>query len=68
MSKEIILWAVMMIDLLKPHIMFLKQKGYDVVTVSNGKDALDQAEKNNFNLIILDENMPGLSDWKPYHI
>lgn len=61
MSKEIILWADDEIDLLKPHIMFLKQKGYDVVTVSNGRDALDQAEKNNFNLIILDENMPGLS-------
>lgn len=61
MSKEIILWADDEIDLLKPHIMFLKQKGYDVVTVSNGRDALDQAAKNNFNLIILDENMPGLS-------
>ena len=61
MSKEIILWADDEIDLLKPHIMFLKQKGYDVVTVSNGRDALDHAEKNNFNLIILDENMPGLS-------
>ncbi len=61
MNNETILWADDEIDLLKPHIMFLKQKGYDVVTVSNGTDALDQVEKNRFDLIILDENMPGLS-------
>lgn len=60
-NNEIILWADDEIDLLKPHIMFLKQKGYDVVTVSNGRDALDCAEKRNFDLIILDENMPGIS-------
>lgn len=56
-----ILWADDEIDLLKPHIMFLKQKGYDVSTVSNGRDALDAVESNNFDLIILDENMPGIS-------
>lgn len=56
-----ILWADDEIDLLKPHIMFLKQKGYDVTTVSNGRDALDAAANSNFDLIILDENMPGIS-------
>lgn len=58
---ERILWADDEIDLLKPHILFLKAKGYDVVTVSNGRDALDMLEHDTFNLILLDENMPGLS-------
>lgn len=58
---EKILWADDEIDLLKPHIMFLKNKGYDVITVSNGRDALDALDHESFNLILLDENMPGLS-------
>lgn len=58
---ERILWADDEIDLLKPHILFLKQKGYDVATVSNGRDALDALENEQFSLILLDENMPGLS-------
>ena len=61
MRNDLILWADEEIDLLKPHILFLKQKGYEVVTVSNGRDALEQCEKEHFDLIILDENMPGLS-------
>ena len=61
MSKNLILWADDEIDLLKPHILFLKNKGYDVVTVTNGRDALDAAAEQNFDLIILDENMPGIS-------
>ena len=61
MSKDLILWADDEIDLLKPHILFLKNKGYDVVTVTNGRDALDAMEAQNFSLIILDENMPGIS-------
>ncbi|MDD2961880.1 MAG: bifunctional response regulator/alkaline phosphatase family protein [Muribaculaceae bacterium] len=60
-GSEIILWADDEIDLLKPHIMFLKQKGYNVETVSNGRDALDRAATKHYNLIILDENMPGIS-------
>ena len=56
-----ILWADDEIDLLKPHILFLKQKGYDVATVNNGNDALDAVERERYDLIILDENMPGLS-------
>lgn len=56
-----ILWADDEIDLLKPHIMFLKAKGYDVATASNGRDALDMLMHERFDLILLDENMPGLS-------
>ena len=56
-----ILWADDEIDLLKPHIMFLKMIGYDVTTVNNGADALDRVETETFDIIILDENMPGIS-------
>ncbi len=61
MSKELILWADDEIDLLRPHILFLQNKGYEIETVTNGRDALDAMAKQNFNLIILDENMPGIS-------
>lgn len=56
-----ILWADDEIDLLKPHILFLKAKGYDVITVSNGRDALDALDSEDFSLVLLDENMPGIS-------
>ena len=56
-----ILWADDEIDLLKPHILFLKGKGYEVVTVSNGVDALEALDREPFSIILLDENMPGLS-------
>ena len=56
-----ILWADDEIDLLKPHIMFLRQRGYETVTVNNGRDALELVEQRPFDLIILDENMPGLT-------
>lgn len=61
MNQGVILWADDEIDLLKPHILFLRAKGYEVVTVSNGRDALDAAASQPFDLIILDENMPGIS-------
>ncbi len=61
MSEYNILWADDEIDLLKPHVMFLKTKGYEPVTVNNGRDALDLVEKQHFDLVILDENMPGLT-------
>ena len=60
-KNPMILWADDEIDLLRPHILFLTQKGYDLTTVSNGIDALEMCEKEKFDLIILDENMPGLS-------
>ncbi len=61
MNSQRILWADDEIDLLKPHILFLSNKGYDVVTANNGRDALDMATAEPFDLIILDENMPGLT-------
>ena len=61
MNQGVILWADDEIDLLKPHIMFLRAKGYEVVTVSNGRDALDAVATRPFDLVILDENMPGIS-------
>lgn len=56
-----ILWADDEIDLLKPHILFLKAKGYQVDTVSNGRDALDALDARPYSLVLLDENMPGIS-------
>ncbi len=60
-SQQRILWADDEIDLLKPHLMFLRNRGYDVVTANNGRDAYDMAVSTPFDLIILDENMPGLT-------
>ena len=56
-----ILWADDEIDLLKPHIMFLKGKGYEVVTACSGADALALDDEQNFDRIVFDENMPGLT-------
>ncbi|MBR1543389.1 MAG: PglZ domain-containing protein [Muribaculaceae bacterium] len=61
MAQETILWADDEIDLLKPHVLFLENKGFGVVTVTNGRDALDAIAAQSFSLIILDENMPGIS-------
>ncbi len=61
MDKIKILWADDEIDLLKPHILFLQEKNYDVTTATNGDDALDLFESDNFDIVFLDENMPGMS-------
>jgi DNA-binding response OmpR family regulator len=61
MDKIQILWADDEIDLLKPHILFLKEKGYDVSTATSGNDAIDLIGKQDFDIVFLDENMPGLS-------
>ncbi len=61
MSKVRILWVDDEIDLLKPHIMFLQEKGYDVVTSNNGDEGLDLIDESIFDIIFLDENMPGIS-------
>lgn len=61
MEKTKILWADDEIDLLKPHIIFLEQKGYDVHVTNNGNEALDMINKNPYDIIFLDEHMPGLS-------
>ena len=56
-----ILWADDEIDLLKPHIIYLEAKGHGVTPVKSGDEALDLLDKNSYDLIFLDENMPGLS-------
>ncbi len=57
-----ILWADDEIDLLKPQIMFLEKKGYKVITVTNGHDALEECDENNdIDVVFLDESMPGLT-------
>lgn len=62
MQKKVrILWVDDEIDLLKPHILFLEEKGYDMSTANNGSDAIELVQENSFDLIFLDENMPGLS-------
>ena len=62
MVKEInILWTDDEIDLLKPYVLFLEEKGYRVSTAQNGEDALELVRNSDFDLILLDENMPGLS-------
>lgn len=61
MDRISILWVDDEIDLLKPHIIFLKEKGYDVSTVNNGHDALDMIRSKRFDIVFLDEQMPGLS-------
>ena len=48
-------------ELLKAHVIFLEKKGYEVTTVSNGPDAIDLCRERNFDLVLLDEQMPGLS-------
>lgn len=61
MSNGLLLWIDDEIELLKAHIMFLEKKGYEVMTVSNGTDAIDLCGQKTFDLILLDEMMPGLS-------
>ena len=56
-----ILWADDEIDLLKPHILFLESKGYEVVPVNNGSTAVDKNREDEFDIVFLDENMPGIS-------
>ena len=61
MKKDRILWADDEMDLLKPYLLFLEEKGYEVVAVTNGKDAIEICQNESFDIIFLDENMPGLS-------
>ena len=61
MNNGLLLWVDDEVELLKAHIIFLEKKGYQVVTVSNGADAIEQCRQQTFDLILLDEMMPGLS-------
>jgi CheY-like chemotaxis protein len=61
MQQFKILWADDEIDLLKPHILFLTDKGYHVTPVNSGSDALEEIGQQYFDIVFLDENMPGMS-------
>ena len=61
MQRYTILWADDEIDLLKPHILFLEQRGYDITPVNNGSEAVELAEAKHFDIVFLDEHMPGMS-------
>lgn len=61
MTNGRLLWVDDEIEMLKPHIIFLQSRGYEVATATNGPDALDMVRDEAFDLILLDENMPGLS-------
>lgn len=61
MDQITILWADDEIDLLKPHILFLEDKGYNVIPVTSGNEAIDELEEQHVDLVFLDENMPGLN-------
>jgi len=61
MRKIKILWTDDEVEALKSHIFFLEEKGYEIDTCSNGNDTIDLVRQNSYDLIFLDENMPGLS-------
>lgn len=61
MRKLRILWTDDEVDSLKPHILFLREKGYEIETCSNGNDTIDLVKNRAYDLIFLDEHMPGLS-------
>ena len=59
-SKGRILWVDDEIDLLRSHVAFLRERGYDVETVTNGEDAVALVRENTYDLVFLDEMMPGM--------
>ena len=61
MINGALLWVDDEIEQLKAQILFLEKKDYEVVTVSNGTDAIDLCRERSFDLVLLDEQMPGLS-------
>lgn len=61
MGNITILWVDDEMELLRPHAIFLEDKGYEVIFSSNGTDALELMKQQRFDLVFLDENMPGLS-------
>ena len=61
MNKIKILWVDDEVDLLKPHILFLQNKNYEVITCQSGQEALEELEKTRVDIVFLDENMPGIS-------
>ena len=61
MMNGVLLWVDDEVEQLRAHLLFLEKKGYEVVTVTNGADAIDLCQERNFDLVLLDEQMPGLS-------
>ena len=61
MTNGHLLWVDDEMELLKAHVLFLQKKGYEVTIVSNGTDAIDLCREQSFDLVLLDEQMPGLS-------
>src|SRR3989339_1228435 len=59
-TKKKILWADDEIDLLKAHVLFLAQHGYEVTEAANGEDAVSRAQAEPFDVVLLDEHMPGM--------
>ncbi len=60
-QQKAILWVDDEIDLLRPHIILLEQRGYNVATASNGEDAIELCKQHSFGLVFLDESMVGMS-------
>ena len=61
MNMSKLLWVDDEVEQLKAHLLFLEKKGYEVVTVTNGTDAIDLCQEGHFDLVLLDEQMPGIS-------
>ncbi|TKJ38568.1 response regulator [candidate division LCP-89 bacterium B3_LCP] len=60
MERKRVLWADDEIEMLRPHILFLEDRGYDVTAVTNGEDAIAQVHRGSFDVILLDEHMSGM--------
>ncbi|HEY4539484.1 MAG TPA: bifunctional response regulator/alkaline phosphatase family protein [Faecalibacter sp.] len=56
-----ILWVDDEIDFLKPHLLFLEKKGYETYTSNNATDAIEMIDNDNYDAVLIDENMPGMS-------
>ena len=59
-SRGHILWVDDEIHHLKPHILYLEEKGYNLTPAANGNDAVALVQKNSFALVLLDQSMPGM--------
>ncbi|MDD4107541.1 MAG: response regulator [Prolixibacteraceae bacterium] len=68
MKKTRILWIDDEIDVLRSHIIFLQSKDYEVETANNGNDAIEKVKGNFYDIIFLDENMPGMTGLETLNI
>jgi CheY-like chemotaxis protein len=59
-EKQKILWVDDEIDLLRPHVLFLENKGYHVKTLTNAEDAIELVQHEDFDLMLLDEMLHGM--------